>query len=363
MKKILLMTICCLLALSTTAYTQSLDSTLQRLAGDAAKSYVSPIVSGFGSDLNAGWFHRAPSAKMFGIDLEFGFVAMGTFFAEENKSFATSGDFRFNKTQATAMTNFVQNYALPQNKKDELQNAMISAITGVDFNVGIAGPTIIGPKADSMKITFAQRTITTNTSLGSRTDTIPGQIIPLPVGGILDGVTLVPFFAPQLSIGTFVGTQFTFRYLPSVKVSADIGEFKYFGFGVQHNPGIWFPNPLPVDLSVSYFTQTLDVGTIFSTKTSAFGVNVSKRFGPGALNITPYAGFLIESSTMTFTYDYNVELANGQIQANHITFDLEGENKSRITLGLSLKILFLNVNADYNLGKYNSASAGLMFII
>ncbi len=44
-------------------------------------------------------------------------------------------------------------------------------------------------------------------------------------------------------------------------------------------------------------------------------------------------------------------------------FDLEGENKSRITLGLSVKLLIVNVNVDYNIGTYNSYSAGVMIII
>jgi hypothetical protein len=57
-----------------------LQGSLEKLSRDAAKQYVGPVVTGFGSDLNAGWFHRAPNAKMFDFDLEFGAVAMGTIF-------------------------------------------------------------------------------------------------------------------------------------------------------------------------------------------------------------------------------------------------------------------------------------------
>jgi hypothetical protein len=184
------------------------------------------------------------------------------------------------------------------------------------------------------------------------------------VGGLLDGVTLVPLAAPQLSLGTIVGTQFTFRYLPEVEIDSKIGKFKYFGWGLQHNPGIWFPNPLPINICASFFTQKLDVGTIFTTSATAYGINISKTFGPGALNITPYAGFMIESSKMTFTYDYEEPIPNTTIKSKStISFELEGENKSRIILGLSLKLLFLNINADYNIAKYNSFTGGLMFII
>jgi len=70
---------------------------------------------------------------------------------------------------------------------------------------------------------------------------------------------------------------------------------------------------------------------------------------------------MMESSEMTFTYEIPSIVENGK--PLKITFPLEGENKFRFTLGASLKLLFLNLNADYNFGKYNSASGGLTFII
>ena len=46
-----------------------------------------------------------------------------------------------------------------------------------------------------------------------------------------------------------------------------------------------------------------------------------------------------------------------------VNLPLKGDNKSRLTLGLSLKLLFLNINADYNFSTYNSFTGGVMFII
>ena len=362
MKKILLITICALLVVSAAGYSQSLDSTLQKMAGSAVQGYVGPIVSGFGADLNGGWFHRAPSAKMFGFDLEFGFVAMGTVFSDANKSIpaGVGGDFSFDATQSAKLAASIPNYnALPANYQTTIKNQISSTVLQVE----LTGPTIIGTKTDTVKVKFPSKALTFNMPDGTQqTYTIPDNVINTGVTGYLDGLTVVPLFAPQLSIGTIVGTQFTFRYLPNYNIK-DLGEFKYFGFGVQHNPGIWFPNPLPIDICASYFTQTLDVGTIFTTKASAFGINLSKRFGPGALNITPYAGFMLETSEMTFDYTSTLTTPNGGTQQIHVNLPLKGDNKSRITLGLSLKLLFLNVNADYNIATYNSFTGGLMFII
>jgi len=365
-KKILSLFVAALMFFSVSR-TQTLEETMVKLAGDAASAYVNPIVTGFGANLNGGWFHKAPASKMFGFDLEFGLVAMGTFPGDEAKKIpvGTQGEFRFtggaigSNSQAEIIAQNISGWtSLGTPQKQQI----IDKIAGVDFPVGITGGTIVGAKDDTIKIIFPQQNIDFGAPVGTKN--VPGNEIPIPgVSGLLENVSVIPLAAPQLSIGTFVGTQFTFRYLPEVEISAEIGKFKYFGFGIQHNPSIWFPNPLPVDIAASFFTQTLSVGTLFETKATAFGVNVSKRFGPGAINITPYAGFMLESSKMKFTYNAQVTNSAGITTDLPISFELEGANKSRVTLGLSVKLLFLNINADYNLGKNNSATAGLMFII
>jgi hypothetical protein len=320
---------------------------------------------------------------MFGFDLEFGVVAMGTTFSDASKTFSATGSFKFDNGQATqlvplsivptSVTVSGQNVPLALADRQSIQTQLINQIIGIEFGVGISGPTIIGSAKDSMKIGFTgvSKNAQVNVfvpGVGNQLVTIPvnipAQNVALPVGGLLDGVSMVPLAAPQLSIGTIVGTQLTFRYLPEVQIDSKIGKFKYFGWGLQHNPGIWFPNPLPINICASFFTQKLDVGTIFSTTATAYGINISKTFGPGALNITPYAGFMLESSKMTFTYDYDEPVPGTNVKTkNTITFDLNGENTSRIILGLSLKLLFLNFNADYNIAKYNSFTGGVMFII
>ncbi len=381
MKKLLLLAVCGALMLSAPAYSQGLQETLQKVAGNAAVGYVSPITTGFGTDLNGGWFHKAPSTTMFGFDLEFGLVAMGTPYKDADKTFDTNGNFRFDVTQ----TQGIVDAALPPPaandpllaQKNALRASLTNKIANTDFNVRIKGPTAIGntfvsntkTPNDQLSVTLSAQGITipyTNPITHITKDTtinLPATVKLLGVGGIpnIQKLSFLPLGAPQLTLGTFVGTQFTFRYLPSYTIT-DVGKASYFGFGVAHNPGIWFPTPLPVDFSLSYFTQTLKFDPYINAKSTAFGVNVSKRFGPGALNITPYAGFLVESSKMTFTYTPTAVLANG-VKVPQVNFEIDGANSSRLVLGLSLKLLFLNINADYDIAKYNSFTGGLMFII
>ncbi len=330
---------------------RSLEETLQMLSEDAAKKYINPISSAFGANLNGAWFHRAPKPKKVGFDFEFGFVAMGSFFPDDATSFETTGEFRFSTNEANQLV---------AGQDDQVKPYLVEQITSKTYTVGISGATVIGASDDYIKINFPGDQFTKD----GQTFIVASQDIRTPVAGYGDLAesNVLPLAAPQLSIGTIFGTQATFRYLPDTELNDDLGTLKYFGFGIQHNPEIFFPNFLPVNVAASFFTQKLEVGDMFKTTTTAFGINVSRQFGPGIVNVTPYAGFMLESAKMEVTYDYIVDTPTGQY-TQQINFELEGENKSRFTLGLNIKLLIFNINADYNFGKYNSATAGVFFAI
>ncbi len=337
---------------------QDLEGTLTKLADGAAKSYVSPIVSGFGSNMNGGWFHSAPKSTKLSFDFELGIVAMGTFFGDEHKTFSTTDVYRLDSSQAASLAD-----GIPGGQLNPFWANVRDTIRSYDFTVGISGATVVGSNTDSIKITFYGQTLKVGPNPGD-TVVVPTSALATPLVGILESLSFLPLLAPQFTIGTVFGTQASFRYLPEMKLDDKIGSFKYFGFGIQHNPGVWLGDPLPIDVSAGYFTQTLEVGTIFKTTTTSFGVQASKKLGFSLLSLTPYAGYQIESSTMSFSYTpVSVVLPDGTtkpIGTGH--FDLEGENKSRLTVGLGLHLLFLNVNADYNIGTYNSFTVGIMLL-
>ncbi len=327
---------------------QSLNETLSNLSSDAASAYVAPVVSGFGADLNSGWMHRVVPANKFSIDIELTIVGMGTFFNDASKTFSSSGLFRFNHDQAMTMTTDISNQTA--------RNAIVDQIISQDFQVGISGPTIVGGKDQNIVVSFPGKTFSYN----SQSYTVPSQNIITPVTGYLENLPILPLGAPQLSIGTFYGTALEFRFLPSIQINPDLGNFSYFGFGIQHNPAIWLDQPLPVDLSVGFYTQSLKVGTIFNSSATAFGLNVSKTFGYPMLSVTPYAGFMLESSNITINYNQTVDTQAGP-QEIAISFDLKGENSARFTIGTSFTLAIINLNVDYSLAKYNTLSAGLGF--
>ncbi len=335
---------------SSVLYAQdNLNQTLSKLSSDAASAYVAPVVSGFGANLNSGWVHRIVPAKMFSIDIEITFVGMGTFFGSNNQSFATNGQFRFSRDQAMTLTSNIGN--------PDARNAIVDQIINQDFQVGIQGPTIVGIKSQDLSINFPGKTFTYN----SQSYTVPSQNVDVAgATGLLDNLSILPLAAPQLSIGTFYGTAMELRFLPSIQINKDLGSFSYFGIGFQHNPAVWLDTPLPLDVSVGFYTQTMKVGTIFKSTATSVGIYAGKTFGYSLLGVSPYAGFTFESSTITVNYNHTVDTQAGPENIN-VSFDLKGENSVRFTVGASFKLAIINLNVDYSLAKYNTLSAGLGF--
>jgi hypothetical protein len=335
---------------------QTMEETVSKLGAAAGKAYVAPIVSGFGSNLNAGWFHKSPPAKKFGINFEVGPVFMGTFLSGGSKTLNVAAGFRLDSTQARGVADASVDTSTVQGKI--VRDSVAAAIRRNDVNVEFTGPTIIGSQSDTLGFAVIPQSIVvgkpgggdTTITLDAYSQTIPG------VTGILEdiGDLFLPLVAPQISIGTIYGTNLTLRYLPEYDIP-DIGKVKFSGFGIQHNPGVWLSNPLPVDMSFGFYTQTLEVGTLFKASSQAYGLNVSKTFGWRILNVTPYGGLMLENSSFDFAYDLDVDGTPVPV-----SFSVDGENNYRATAGLSVRLFLINLNADYNIGKYNSFSAGVM---
>jgi hypothetical protein len=323
----------------------NLEETLQQLSEIAAKSYARPVTDAIGINLNGGWFHRAPEAKLFGLSLEFGIVAMGTFLDDADKTFSASAPWRFSAEQAADLAADINPL---------VRDLVVDEILSNDFNVTIAGPTAIGSDQNNVSVVFSGDEV-----LG---ETIGGQTFELEgITGLAADLDILPLATPQLTIGTVFGSMVTLRWLPDIEIDEDIGTISYFGFGIQHNFQSWIRTPLPVEVSLGYFTQTLDIGDIIKASTNSYGVTLSKQIGGRFLNLTSYAGYMFESSEMDFNYSFEIDTPGGGTDTQNIAFTLDGINENRTIIGLSLRFAILNINADYNFGKKNSATAGLMF--
>ncbi len=348
---------------------EELEQTLSQLSATAATEYVRPFVNTFGTNLNSGWYHTGPKPTKFALSLEVGLVGVGTFIPDDPamRSFSVDGSFRFTQSQASdIVTNTVGLVLLPADEAE-----LVNTISTQDFDVNIAGATIFAGPNDTISVTYAGGDVTyTPPSTGiPETVTLDPHVITLPIGGIgelLADIKVLPSIAPQASVGTVLGTKAVFRWLPEIaipglKLDNELGTIKWFGWGVQHNPGVFFSTPLPVDIALCFYTQNIKIGDIFEADTTSYGLTAFKKLGIPMISLTPYVGFLIERSTMSFAYDFTLDEGTVYEQNISILFDLKGDNTSRIIAGLSVKLLFFDIYADYSFGNYKAVRIGVMF--
>jgi len=104
-----------------------------------------------------------------------------------------------------------------------------------------------------------------------------------------------------------------------------------------------------VDIMVGFFNQQLKVGSLIDSNASTIFAGVSHDFSP----VTLYGGLAAETSDMTVAYTFVEE-------DQDVSFEVDGRQKSRFTLGATLDIL-LKLNLEMAYGKMATYSAGLMF--
>ncbi len=328
---------------------QSLEETLSKLSSTVGAQYVKPVISAFGSNLNSGWVSQVPSATRLGFTLDIKVVAMGSFFSDDVKNFVETGQFYFSQDQASQILNNTTGLA----QGSPTYVLLRSQLQNTPMSVTFSGPTIVGKKGQDLRVIFPGQSFQ-GYNLPATTFSLSG------VSGFLDELPVLPTAAAQVTVGTVFGTNVAVRYLPDIDIQ-DLGKFSYFGAGLIHNFGVWFPNPLPLDLAVGVFTQKLKVGTIFESTATQFGIYAAKTFGI-VISITPYVGLTTETSKTTVSYDYTSnQTLNGVPVKAHVNVDMEGENSSSAVIGFNLHLGIININADYKLAKTKTASAGISF--
>ena len=172
-----------------------------------------------------------------------------------------------------------------------------------------------------------------------------GTVYTFPGGFAVDRL---PIAVPQIAVGSFMGTQGVLRYI-NLDLGENFGTLKLLGYGFRHSLSQYLPL-LPVDLAATFFRQKFELGDIVQASATYYGIMASKRSGMLEL----YAAYGFGSSDLDISYEY--EGAEGPEQ---ISFNLQSESASRLTLGLALTLSRLNVHADFSMGSSNVAGLGV----
>jgi hypothetical protein len=303
--------------LSGAARSQDLGAQLSQMGGEAAKGYTTPFLSGMGASLNTALYHSADLHDILGFDvgIKIGLVN----FQNEDKTYTLN---------------------MPGTINMSIGGIMRTLSAGTHYPATIEAPTFVGSK-DPVNV-----------------QTLPGATIggvPLPAttvfthpGGL--DLTALPLPMPQAAIGLPFGLEVIGRFIPEVS-AGDAGKFSYSGFGLRYDVDQWLPL-FPIDIAVHFATQSLafkdgNEKEVFNASAVAYGVEVSKKL----LFITAYAGFQLENSTMSIAdYTYTDKVTGSVVQVPG--FDVEGKNGSRVTVGLRMLLLILNIHAEYSIAEH-----------
>ena len=278
-----------------TARAQSeLEKTLQTYAADAVTGYIQPVADLFGANMNSGFYHSAAIPKT-GLHISFDIIGMASMVSDDQKTYSAKTPPGFNPAEFKTSTVF-----------GPKENTTVKdANTGLSYN-------------------------------GS--------------GGVINA-SLFPLAAPQLTIGSFFGTQATIRFI----ATPSLGDGKFpnmtlFAVGVRHSISQYIP-AFPVDIAAGVFYNKFRVGDLIDFTGVSVGAEASKSFS--VLHI--YGGFAYEKSTMNLSY------TSTTAGIPPVNIDLEGANKFRATIGLGLGLGFFNIFADANFGSVTCFSGGIGF--
>lgn len=326
------------------ASAQDLDEALSEVGGEYARAYVDPLGQSLGAGLNTGLFHL-PSAGTAGVNsfrLFLGIQAMATYIP--------SSEQRFDLT-----------YEAPIAITYTYEGIVFRGDVPATLQVTNA-PTVFGNE----RAAVARATVRHDTSVVYLGRTVPISIDTTlnieAIGGLIE-TNYSPLAVPHLEIGRLAGTDVMLRWLPAITVP-DYGSVRMFGAGVRNHLDALIPG-LPFGLSVYGAYQEIraeneEDAEVASVETIAAGVRLSASSGL----FSGYADVQYESSDINVQYEYVPPVvANGHADdVIPISFDLQGRNRYRFSLGGSLNPGPFYVSGDVGFSRYTtfSAAIGLM---
>lgn len=320
----------------------NLDRILASGQEDAQKiteMYISPMVKGFSSGLNNGWYISAKPHESLGFNLT---VSVSAAMVPDEDEF-----FLFRNEDFTNIR-----------------------LTDSDLTEALS-PTVMGPAEPGPNVTVY------NSQFG--TD-LPLDNFDLAEGiGLEDqvGFNAVPSPMATLGIGLVKNTDLVVRFFP--KVEEDDGSFYMYGVGLKHDIKQWIPvvKALPFDLSVfggyTKLNGELNLeGTfdgenqrgIMDVEAKTVQLLVGKKLG--ILNV--YAGtgydFTKTNTQILGTYVLSYSNVSNTTVTMEDPVDFIMNTKSvRVNAGFGLKLGPLALSSDYTISEYHSVTAAISITV
>ena len=283
-----------LVGIAPAARAQLADN-LGGLSGDNAKKYLGPLPDALSGTMNSAIFTSGKVPKV-GFNFAVGVKLMGVNFDTNDRTFTPSDPAGF-----TSVAPIVK------------------------------APTIIGDRNAVQQ------------------DGQGGATVFYPAGF---DISQFAFAAPQLSIGSVMGTRAVVRWFDHDFTGDNfIEKISFLGVGGQHSISQYVPG-LPVDLALGVFYQSFKINTkLIDIKTIHFDLTGSRSFGP----LQPYAAVGYDSFKMKADYEDKTN------PGNDIAVDFDRTNHVHLTAGLLANLAFVKIHGEANLAATNGLAVGLSF--
>jgi hypothetical protein len=221
-------------------------------------------------------------------------------------------------------------------------------------------------------------------------------IFDLPPGGNINSIVAG---IPQIVIGSLYGTELLLRWVPTINLGSNIGDFSFWGIGLKHSISQYFNTPVEIALQSVYQNTKLSnsVGVTNAQLNAQADIlnfnlqcsyNVKKYF-------SIYSALSMDNIKIKSTYKYSLPITMqwqlGLIDqyakdefGNYLSIDEMGtpnnskptvgfpgdeypqtanvninDNQMRFTIGISKEFYNFIIAADYNYSKLSVFSASL----
>ncbi|HXG00591.1 MAG TPA: DUF6588 family protein [Bacteroidota bacterium] len=169
----------------------------------------------------------------------------------------------------------------------------------------------------------------------------------------LFGGDIFPLFAPQLRIGSVLGTELLVRYMQTPQLSSRTvipTKSVLWGIGVRHSISQYISNA-QVDMAAGFFVSRFTLGTLMRFSSTAYSIHFSKSLSL----VTLYCGLGYERGTLHLQYRHRTE------PSALVDVRIEPTNQFRVTTGFMIDLQAVQLFADANFGNVHHYAAGLGF--
>ncbi len=338
---------------------QDLQGSLSKFLEDNAKSYIQPVMTGFGTSMNSALYKKANCKT--GLIPPFGFdagIAVSiSVVPDADMSFVpslTENTITFDLGSLTS-GQINQVVELPFEDLYSANQETTPTIAAATDEKGM----VLQPKSSSdIFNTLASKLSASDADKlalmrSAVEQSISNTVQPFAFPDGL-GASLVPAAALQANIRLPFGIEISGRGLPVEMEVPNVGKFTMYGLGVRKSL------PVPIfDVTVGGMYQQLTLGDMIESTNMNYHAEIGKSLGIPGFKISPYVGAGMDNTSVTLKYDF-IDSNTGETIP--INFDFKGDNGMRLNAGVSLQLPLLYLHAEVSQGTYQSASLSAGFI-